>query len=993
MLDRLGELCEKYPLREKIVVVPSLAIGHQIGDALARSGRPWINLRFETTRTIADAVVGLELAREGLTVLSRAQALALIERACDRVLDEDSYFASLRRSPGLHRAIQRSIDDLRLAGVGGHLTESAFEDSQKARDLERIVAAYEEELAARRLIDRCGVVKRAIERLEANGLRPWGSDAVWIAIDDVEAPHEESRLVALASRDAVRVRIAGTPDEGAAMPRLASLRVVRAVGEENEIRAALRSILHDAVRYDDAELIYAAPDPYLPLIFELCSEYEVEATHAEGVAVSFTAPGEACLAFLDWCGEGWNAVDLEVAARSGALRTGIESLAPSTLARVLRKAKIGWGFERHRAQLESLVAKYERELSDTEVSEAQRETLARGLEEARHALEWITRLAAIAQPVAASELICPSVLARAAEEFVAAFAATKSGIDAMATAALQRMFDELAQLPESELPIAEAATRLREAVLALYVGASNPRPRHLHVAPLRSAAWSGRRRLFLIGLGEAHFPGAGIQDPIVLDAERANLNREITPRQLALRGDTPLRAVERLRRCLARAPEAQWTVSYSSMTLREQREAFPSTELLEIYRTSHPAATMDDVGRAAEAAGFIDEQSPLSASEWWLSQRFVTRRAGYAELLRRQYPWLARGDEAETARASLELTRWDGLVQIDPAAIDPRLTRRILSASQIERMASCPYSWFLRHVLRIEPPDEFVRDPEVWLDPRNLGSLLHEVFENTMQSLCDRREQPNLNAHLDLMHEIARRTMDEWREDVPPPNEAAFLRQSHDILRTCETFLRIEQEACADSEAVYFELPFGFEDAEEHPAGMAAPLEIDLGAGKSVLLRGRIDRVDRTPDGRWRVWDYKTGGLYGWDGTWIFSGGKKVQHAIYERALAAALRARGIDEDPVIESSGYYFPTPKGGGERVVRTTQRGALEKVLNRAFDVIAAGFFAHPEDAGECRFCDFATVCGGADAAAERAAAKYEENAESRQVSLLRRLHEVE
>jgi hypothetical protein len=41
-----------------------------------------VNLRVETIRTLADAVTGFELAREGVTVLSRAQALALIERAC-----------------------------------------------------------------------------------------------------------------------------------------------------------------------------------------------------------------------------------------------------------------------------------------------------------------------------------------------------------------------------------------------------------------------------------------------------------------------------------------------------------------------------------------------------------------------------------------------------------------------------------------------------------------------------------------------------------------------------------------------------------------------------------------------------------------------------------------------------------------------------------------------------------------------------------------------
>lgn len=85
LVSRLAAVCREHLLTEKILVVPSLAIGHQIADAVAQSGTP--------------------------------QALALIERACDQVLDSSSYFAALADRPGLHRAIQTSIDDLRHAGI------------------------------------------------------------------------------------------------------------------------------------------------------------------------------------------------------------------------------------------------------------------------------------------------------------------------------------------------------------------------------------------------------------------------------------------------------------------------------------------------------------------------------------------------------------------------------------------------------------------------------------------------------------------------------------------------------------------------------------------------------------------------------------------------------------------------------------------------------------------------------------------------------------
>lgn len=55
----------------------------------------------------------------------------------------------------------------------------------------------------------------------------------------------------------------------------------------------------------------------------------------------------------------------------------------------------------------------------------------------------------------------------------------------------------------------------------------------------------------------------------------------------------------------------------------------------------------------------------------------------------------------------------------------------------------------------------------------------------------------------------------------------------------------------AEMEPTHLELPFGFEDL---PGGLPA-----LRLGDGVLLRGRIDRVDLTPEGEAIVYDYKSG--------------------------------------------------------------------------------------------------------------------------------------
>ena len=43
VIERLSAVCREHPLREKVLVAPSLAIGHQVADAIAREGTQWIN--------------------------------------------------------------------------------------------------------------------------------------------------------------------------------------------------------------------------------------------------------------------------------------------------------------------------------------------------------------------------------------------------------------------------------------------------------------------------------------------------------------------------------------------------------------------------------------------------------------------------------------------------------------------------------------------------------------------------------------------------------------------------------------------------------------------------------------------------------------------------------------------------------------------------------------------------------------------------------------
>jgi ATP-dependent helicase/nuclease subunit B len=591
-------------------------------------------------------------------------------------------------------------------------------------------------------------------------------------------------------------------------------------------------------------------------------------------------------------------------------------------------------------------------------AEASRETAA----EAR---EVVLDLLKMTEEIAAGDTMDVPAAARAASVFVLKLAHVRNEIDGMAREGLRRMLDELSVLG-GKAPRSEVSARLSEAVRNLHVSASNPRPGFLHVAPMRAGAWGARSRLFLVGLDESKHPGSGLQDPIILDFERQAIGIPIV-------GDRPQRSTEQFHRLLGRASNRRVTLSYASLAIEDRRERFPSSGLLEMYRLANdqPNATYEEVGKSIAREGFVDRVA-LSGSEWWLWRRFADGDTDIGPAVRDAYAGLAAGARAEAARDSDEITKWDGLIEAATEELDPRLNGRIYSASQIEGMAGCPYRHFLQKILRIRPLDEIAWEQDTWLEANEFGLLVHELLELAMNELCEGGRKPSL-AFLPRMQEIAGEALQRWRDDVPPPSDAAFEIRRKELFDSCEVFLRTEEEACRTVTPKHFEVSFGY--GEDQGLAMPEAFTLSLGHGGSVKLRGRIDRVDHDEtNDEWHVWDYKSGGTYSFDRGGVLACGTKIQHALYGRALKAMLRHKEMTGR--VTKSGYFFPTSKGRGARLLRQCTDGDLTQALSSLFDVVASGFFPHGK-VDACKFCDFKAVCGGEVLASSRMAAKFAKN----------------
>ena len=997
VIEELARICRERPLEEKVLVSPSLAIGHTLVERLAREGHDWTNLRVETVRTLAAAAVGPQLASGGWKILSRAQTLALVEQACAESAAPGGYFGSIADRPGLHRALQETLEELRAAGLSADtLPRQAFADGRKHNELTGILRRYTAALREGKSVDGIEVLRRAIEAADRVPRAGEGALYLVVAAEELSAL-ERALLDRLAG--ARRVLLAGdAPEDWAHIAPSAA--IFRAVGEENEIREAFRRVLAAGAAWDDVELLHTDSAVYPALIYELAREFDIPCTFAGGIAATYTRPGRAALAFLNWIGRGFEAEVLRSALASGTLTFSRMGVSPSqagarAAARAVREAGVGWGRDRHLTRLDHLVAKLEREetwtRADADRTEEERAARIRSrerrLEAARRARDFVRRVVSLV-PSGVSQGNPLPQLAAATRSFVAAFARVADSVDATARSAIDVLLKEFEDLEALPTEPAAAVERLRDAVSRLSIDSDRARAGRVHVSSFAAGGFSGRRQTFLLGLDEGRMPGRDLEDPVLSDEERRRINEERPQAPLPLGRDRPRDAARALRACVSRL-RGRLMASYSSFDLRNLSQAgepAASPFLLDLYRKASGEAGADYGKLAAalpNAHGFIPKpEDALDDTEWWLARlrgRAASTSGEAQGLVRGFYPWLADGHVALTARESGEFTIWDGWISAGTPELDPRNGRLPISASRIQELAKCPFAYFVKRVLRVEPPEETESDPTRWLEPMDEGSLLHEVFRDFFERIGEAGQKPDASLHAELILQVAQERIAAWREAIAPRSELAFSVQRQNILFACRTLLTLEEESCRDVSPRFYEIPFGLprQRARAGTPSSAEPVEIEAAPDDRFLLRGSIDRVDEAADGTFHVWDYKTGGAWGVREGMGLKGGRHIQPALYAFAFEALLSRAG--RTGRVSRSGYVFPGWKGEGQRFLTRLDRQETREVLGRLFDLLAAGKFPHALSEDDCKNCDFESICGGARWAAERAGEKLANTAD--------------
>ena len=207
----------------------------------------------------------------------------------------------------------------------------------------------------------------------------------------------------------------------------------------------------------------------------------------------------------------------------------------------------------------------------------------------------------------------------------------------------------------------------------------------------------------------------------------------------------------------------------------------------------------------------------------------------------------------------------EGVLNEEPlrAALHTRLgSGHSFSATQLELYGHCPFRFFAQELLNLQP----LPDPDDDDSALRRGNLVHRIlyrFYSAHGEAAERAE--NLAANIADLRRQGRQIADEMRlTGFFWDRELERLLGSDDEEREgiLPRFLRLQAAAANPAVPTHFELSFGSYPGmgERDQQSTTTPYAIgDSETGDEVRLAGKIDRIDRTADGRFVVFDYKTG--------------------------------------------------------------------------------------------------------------------------------------
>ena len=398
--------------------------------------------------------------------------------------------------------------------------------------------------------------------------------------------------------------------------------------------------------------------------------------------------------------------------------------------------------------------------------------------------------------------------------------------------------------------LSQFADLLRDAVSQARVPA--PTQAGIQVTDLAAAGSAPCDYLFLGGLVQGEFPRVPPADIFLEETQRRALNLD----------EDATTAAERLLfyRAVC-APRRGLAFFYPQQAGREVLA--PSPFITELDELLAPQPAEDDADWPPGTQGELHRalgRSLCAGRESAALYSAAVRLDSHATAQ------LVRGLHLAAQRTSPEgFGRYEGVLDEEPllAALHTRLgAGHSFSATQLELYGRCPFRFFAQDLLGLQP----LRDPDADDSALKRGNLVHRILYHFYKAHGEAAERSeNLTANVAELRGRGRQIAEEMRlTGFFWDRELEHLLGGDDQEREgiLPRFLRLQAVAADPAVPTHFELSFGSYPGmgEGDRQSTTTPYAIgDPETGDEVRLSGKIDRIDRTANGRFVVFDYKTG--------------------------------------------------------------------------------------------------------------------------------------
>jgi ATP-dependent helicase/DNAse subunit B len=288
--------------------------------------------------------------------------------------------------------------------------------------------------------------------------------------------------------------------------------------------------------------------------------------------------------------------------------------------------------------------------------------------------------------------------------------------------------------------------------------------------------------------------------------------------------------------------------------------------------------------------------------------------------------------------------------------------KREFWVTELDDYLRCPYDYYVKHVLRIEPLEEVTED----ISPMARGSKVHAVLRNF---------------YLSWTRPVTREARDEARTLLRKLADSAFDAEADTFRnrRDKELFLTVMAERFLDAEEEFWQQGM-------RPAYLEQKIEqypLVLSNGGKVELSAKIDRIDADENGNFIIVDYKTG-KYPLPKMNVDQ--DIFQLPVYAVMAQQSLSGKGPALKKPIGLAYYDLANKTGAGGRDVVLFDREArkdhpsskpnaspksaeeFEAILKQSMDkarkaveaILAGDFPSTPQDENKCRYCPNEVMC---------------------------------